>query len=314
MDEISPTHFAELSAAPPAGEPVLVPVAALSSAWTPRETALDEDHARLLAQSETPLPPILVQRSTMRVIDGVHRVHAARLKGADRIRAFLLEDDDRAAYLRSVASNVVHGLPLTLSERRAAAERLLAWFPHCSDRSIGRAAGVSGKTVAALRERRGLPAPAERLGQDGRVRPAAVPADRGLVEELISRHPDASLREIARRAGVAPNTVRKVRLRMTGTDGAGKRPAHAQEARERADVADDVLLTNLSRDPSLRYTEVGRTLLRLLHQQLATSLDGQVVESLPPHCLPLLSQAARSVALQWEQFARIAEGRANTAG
>ncbi|GIF12716.1 ParB/RepB/Spo0J family partition protein [Actinoplanes teichomyceticus] len=315
MDDITPTYFAELNGALPAGKAELVPIASLSSAWTPRQTALDERHVQLLAQSEAPLPPILVQRSTMRVIDGVHRLHAARRNGAEEILAHLLEDDDRAAYLRSVASNVAHGLPLTLAERRAAAKRLLEWFPQCSDRSIGRVSGLSGKTVAALRKRSGTGMPAERIGRDGRVRPARPGADRLLVEELITQHPHASLRDLARRAGVSPNTVRNARLRMIHRGPGTDRPAGApgaEGAPAGQDFApDDVVLTNLSRDPSLRYTETGRTLLRLLHQHLGTSLDGQVVESLPPHCLPLVSKVARSVAMQWKQFAEIAEGRAN---
>src|SRR5262245_27830171 len=46
---------------------------------SPRLSGEDPDHTRLLAEAEGELPPITIHRSTMRVIDGAHRVQAALL-------------------------------------------------------------------------------------------------------------------------------------------------------------------------------------------------------------------------------------------
>src|SRR6202012_870809 len=94
--------------------------------------------------------PILVQRS-MHVIDGAHRVRAAQLRGQIVIRAILVDDNESEAFIRSVTANTRHGLPLTLRDRKQAAARLLRICPDKSDRAIAELAGLSGKTVGALR-------------------------------------------------------------------------------------------------------------------------------------------------------------------
>ena len=45
-------------------------------------------HIARLAEAETRLPPILVDRRTMRVIDGMRRLIAASLKGQETIDVF----------------------------------------------------------------------------------------------------------------------------------------------------------------------------------------------------------------------------------
>lgn len=303
-------------------EIVLVAVESLLPAHSPRMHGINEDHARLLAQSETPLPPILVQRHTMRVIDGMHRLRASQINGNGSIRARLLDDDDQAAYLRGVTANIRHGLPLSLAERRAAAIRLLEMYPHWSDRSLGQAAGLSGKTVGALRREMGDSMPARRTGQDGRVRSVNNASSRQVVTELLTQRPAASLREIARAAGVSPNTVRNIRQQVarepgTGPDGKSVPPSMHLEEQVVAGptpAAGHAILANLSRDPSLRYTEAGRTLLRQLHRHAGLSIDRQIIAALPPHCLPAVARLARTVAEQWSELADLLDGRAQVQG
>ncbi|MEK8141890.1 hypothetical protein NKH18_02220 [Streptomyces sp. M10(2022)] len=43
---------------------------------------MDDDWALTLAELETESPPILVHHPTLTVIDGLHRLRAARLRGA----------------------------------------------------------------------------------------------------------------------------------------------------------------------------------------------------------------------------------------
>src|SRR5260370_41261090 len=66
--------------------PVWVPLSSLVPADSPRLEGLDPGHAEALAEVDDELPPILVQRSTMRVIDGMHRLDAARIRGQEEIR------------------------------------------------------------------------------------------------------------------------------------------------------------------------------------------------------------------------------------
>jgi ParB-like chromosome segregation protein Spo0J len=290
---------------------VLIPVSALAPADSPRLGGLSEEHARMLAESGAALPPILVQRSTMRVIDGMHRIRACQINGVLSVAARLLDEADDMAFMRSVHENVSHGLPLSLEDRRAAAGRLLAMFPHWSDRALGRASGLSGKTVAALRRRSNDAIPQQRTGQDGRVRPLNSDRGRRLAETVIEQRPDASLREVARLAGVSPNTVRSIRvsLQNRATETRAVSPSYARYASRLDASGVQSALVNLSRDPSLRYTESGRTLLRVLHQQFGMPSGPQVIETLPPHCLPGVAQLARILARHWDSLSDLATSR-----
>jgi ParB-like chromosome segregation protein Spo0J len=58
-----------------------VSIESLAESGSPRLAGQNEEHARLLAESGLELPPIVVHRPTRRVIDGMHRLAAARLRG-----------------------------------------------------------------------------------------------------------------------------------------------------------------------------------------------------------------------------------------
>src|ERR1039457_6828415 len=60
-------------------EIVTVPVIALLPGDSPRLEGEDKAHIARLAEAEGPLPPVLVERRSMRVIDGMHRLMAALL-------------------------------------------------------------------------------------------------------------------------------------------------------------------------------------------------------------------------------------------
>ena len=201
----------------PAGQDgVSIPVESLLPADSPRLGGEDRAHVLRLAESDADLPPILVHRETMRVIDGMHRLHAAMLNGQSEILVEFFEGSEADAFLRAVELNVSHGLPLSLSDRKAAAGRILNSCPHLSDRAIAGIAGLAAKTVAALRSRSSAAHTQlhGRLGHDGRVRPLDPAEGRRRAAELIGQSPDASLRAIAASAGISPGTVRDVRLRL----------------------------------------------------------------------------------------------------
>jgi len=87
----------------------------------------------------------------MGIIDGVHRVQAAILRGQKEIDAEFVDGSSEDAFVLAVRVNVDHGLPLSLADRKAAAERILDTHPDWSDRAIAAAVGLSHKTVGAIR-------------------------------------------------------------------------------------------------------------------------------------------------------------------
>ena len=127
--------------------PVELLVAQLRLDFSPRFGSEDGDHIRVLAEHYDRLPPILVHAQTMSVIDGAHRVQAAKLLGRTSVSALLFEGTKAEAYLHSVRANVTHGKPLTIAERDRAARRLLALHPNWSDRRVAVVCGLSAKTL-----------------------------------------------------------------------------------------------------------------------------------------------------------------------
>jgi ParB-like chromosome segregation protein Spo0J len=184
---------------------------------SPRKVLCDDEHVAALAEVLDDVPPIVVHARTLRVIDGVHRVHAAKKVGRRTIRALIFDGDEIEAHIEAVRSNITHGKPLSLVEREAAALRVLQLVPAWSDRRIAMVSGLSPKTVARLRERATVdPAQSRaRLGRDGRLRPVDPAAVRRRVAEALRDDPGASNRAIAKRSGASQATVRDVRERLS---------------------------------------------------------------------------------------------------
>jgi ParB-like chromosome segregation protein Spo0J len=295
---------------------------------SPRLGGVDQDHIRILAELETPLPPIYVHFESMRIIDGVHRVNAARLNGRADIQARFFHGSDEDAFRLGVEANVSHGLPLTVADRRAAAERIIRSRPELSDRAIAAAAGLAAKTVAAIRRRvSDTVVRSARVGLDGRTRPLSTSEGRRRALEIIAARPDATLREIAGEVGVSVGTVRDVRDRVrAGEDpipaqrhpkpNAGPssvRPAsRAPQETEAADIGP--LLEGLCRDPSLRYTDAGKALLRwLLPQAEMLGRWREATNAVPPHCGVMVAKVAAECARRWSEMAKELDRRSECA-
>lgn len=282
-----------------------VRVRSLRESDSPRLAGENAEHIRALAESDAQLPPITVHRATSRVVDGMHRLRVAALRGQEFIDAYLVDGDPDDVFVLAVEANVAHGLPLTLVDRKAAANRILRSHAHWSDRAVAAKTGLSPKTVGALRRCSTEAAPRlnTRVGLDGRVRPIGVSPGRRIAAELLAVHPGASLRQIARAAGISPATVRKVRAELTATDGptrSGPTPPGARRS----------ILPVLRADPSVRCTESGRRLLRLLDLHAVSGPDWEnLAGDVPRHCVDLVVAVARSCAAQWEAFAVSLEQR-----
>ncbi|MEU7146058.1 ParB N-terminal domain-containing protein [Nocardia sp. NPDC046473] len=305
------------------GKPVLISISRLRPADSPRLSGEDPEHIRILTEAGSDAPPILVHRETMRVIDGMHRLRAAMARGDEEIIARFFEGDADTAFVLAVQANINHGLPLSFADRAAAARRIMISHPNWSDRAIAKTAGISPKSVSKVRARvLGEPSQVvERVGADGRERPPnSSPEGRLRAAELLAKSPDASLREIAKAAAISVSTVNDVRKRLDrGEDpvlpsqrGAGERtrsaPAMPNPCRakrlEALPKSGVTMLHELKRDPSLRFSEPGRHLLRTLHETFASATKWpELIGTVPDHQAHVVAELAEHFADQWREFA-----------
>ncbi|MBO4159722.1 ParB/RepB/Spo0J family partition protein [Micromonospora antibiotica] len=277
------------------------------------------------------LPPIIVHRQTMRVVDGWHRLQAAGIRGDATIPVRFFDGNEQDAFVLAVRLNAKHGLPLSAADRRAAAERIVASHPSWSNRAIAAVVGIADKTVASIRRQRneGVASEVSRVGLDGRTRPVSSADGRRRAGEFIARHPDASLREIARSVGISPGTARDVRTRLErGEDPVATkqrdtdarqdtapvrqvtRPPRDDLAARRTSVEQPTPVLDLRRDPRLRFTDAGRLLLRFLEFRALDELQRRrLLEAVPTYQSGAVARIARECARSWQMFADQLERR-----
>jgi hypothetical protein len=131
---------------------VRLKIAAVRGAVDVRHGGLDMTHVQRLTGVIDDLPPVLVHSSTMRLLDGAHRIAAAQAAGRDEVPAILFTGDAAEAFEVAISSNARHGLPMTARERTDAAERLLLLVDlDWSDRRVARCCGLSPTTVGRVR-------------------------------------------------------------------------------------------------------------------------------------------------------------------
>lgn len=292
---------------------------------SPRLAGIDNAHVVRLAERIGNLPPIVVHRQTMRVIDGVHRLQAAMRHGLEVVDVSYFDGEEDAAFMLGVELNIRHGLPLSLHDRKAAARRILATACELSDRAIALKTGLSDKTIAAIRVRSAAePAhPRKRRGRDGRTYPIDAADGRRRAAQLLAERPEASLREIAAAAGTSPGTVSDVRKKLSSD-----RRTREPQSEKKADIAKrstvnfvppyqnsrrtlmketekkQLILERLRSDPSVRTREAGRELLRWLYNHVIEIGDLPDPSSVPPHRATLVAALAREAANAWSEFAR----------
>ncbi len=205
----------------------LLRVADLSVGYSPRQRKVDDDHVTLLGEVIDRLPPIVVDERTMTVIDGVHRLEAARRAGRAEIKALLFSGNETEGLVVAIQANVRHGKPLSRAERQAAACALLRRSPDRSDRWVGEICGLSHSTVARLRQAAEIADRGVRTGRDGRRRPVDPSPGHTAVAKALDAGPATSIRQAAEIAGVAASTAQRVaaglrerQMSSPGLDGA----------------------------------------------------------------------------------------------
>ncbi|MEV6908451.1 streptomycin biosynthesis protein [Amycolatopsis sp. NPDC051071] len=300
----------------------LVPVSLLRLGALPRVGGVDDEHVDVLAKLDIRLPPIIVHRPTMRVIDGAHRLRAAELGAREHIEARFFDGDEHDAFVLAVEANTANGLPLSLTDRKMAAARIILTHPNRSDRWIAQVTGLAATTIGSIRKCSSVEDARSntRIGRDGRLRPLDSSDGRRLAGELLLADPNRSLRDIAKAAGIAPSTVLDVRNRL----GLGKDLVPAQRkstsrtgtgSAQRQVIAGAVpdldpvtIMQTLRRDPSLRFSEAGRALLRWLEAHIvASQATVPPVAGIPGHCLHTIADLARHNARFWAAFSEQAD-------
>jgi ParB-like chromosome segregation protein Spo0J len=296
-----------------------VPIASLLPADSPRQCGVKREHVQLLLEAGNSLPPILVHRTTMRVIDGMHRLTCALERGETHIDVEYFDGREDEIFLLAVRTNVEHGLPLTLQERKNAASALLKSYAHMSDRALAKIVGLSPKTVAAVRQRsddEAVQAP-KRLGLDGVIRPIGNGTGRAAAYNAFAADATATVRSVAKATGVSVGTAHSIRRLVQMTT-----PPSAKTAAEDADgeqlraslqtrpaetasrTTPEALVRRLLEDPSLRLKDHGRVLLRLLTMKGFFRSDWSgLISEIPAHCIPSVADLADAYANEWRKFA-----------
>jgi hypothetical protein len=313
---------------------VVLSISSLLLDDSPRQGGESDDHVGMLAESEVQLPPIIVHGQSMRVIDGAHRIRAAVLRGEEKIEARIYHGTEDDAFVLAVRLNIAHGLPLTRADRTAAAVRIIGSYPQWSNRMIASATGLSAGTVGKVRRRSTVQndQSTTRVGRDGRMRPLDGTAGRARARELLAEKPAASIRAIALQAGVSPSTVHDVRRRIrNGQESALPRPRAPESPATNLppDVCPprgtpcgagtagsfDTILVSLKADPSLRFSEAGRSLIRWLDAyRVGMAGSNKIAEVVPDHCASSVAKLAREYARVWTELAAQLEQRWNSAG
>ena len=310
-----------------AGTTAHVDVKLLKLGMSPRFGGQDIDHAQALAFRLDDCPPILVERSTSTVIDGVHRVLAARMLGRTTIAARFFEGTHEEAFLEAVRSNIAHGKPLTLAEREAAAKKVLGLHSDWSDRLVGDICGLSDKTVGRLRKTTAdIPQLSARVGRDGRQRPTDPQPLRNQIAAALREKPDANLEDIAASLSTSPSTVRDVRKRLQrGEDpsrpdrrvGAADRRVPAQGTPHIRPLRSDGTrpttqkAVEWSTDQAILALPGGSELAKWLQQTRINSNQWEaVVAQIPLGRIPELIADAEYRSIEWTNFAKALEARA----
>jgi ParB-like chromosome segregation protein Spo0J len=298
---------------------VTVPVSLLKDEALVRQCGVNRAHVQFLAQLEGRWSPILIARDSFQIIDGIHRLHAARLLGLAEIECAFFDGQPEAAYVEAIRRNAQHGLVLTLKDRKHAAAQLLRFGFPWSDRRIARLVGMSPTTVGSIRaEISCMNDPvgriaARRIGVDGRQRPTDKAAAYQRISDAIRSDPHGSLRKLAARANTSPESVRKVRNRLFAEDRDGGPTCRPGELRVLPSLVQELAPepsdSKWETDSALASTDSGKKFIEWFEGLRIDDEWHTYVSDLPRSRLYEISDEARRRARCWTEFAEAVENR-----
>ena len=148
----------------------------LEATLQPRVVGIDPKHVEEIQDAFELCPPVKVvqQGDKYVLLDGFHRYAAAQNLGLETIPVEVVQPPtDEDLFGLAFALNAIHGKPLTLSDRRNYASRILRTEPSLSDREVGRRVGLMQPTIAKVRQElersADIPVLTERVGRDGQT-------------------------------------------------------------------------------------------------------------------------------------------------
>lgn len=158
---------------------------------TPRGS-IDKTTVAAYAASFEQLPPIDVfwieGRDGWWLVDGWHRVDAAKQLGLEDIEANEHQGTFEDALEFAYDANLKHGRPLSTSERKEAAKLKLTRHTERSNNWIAQDVGLDSKTIATIRDdleaASEIPKLSMLIGRDGKEYPREMPKAEVLVERI----------------------------------------------------------------------------------------------------------------------------------
>lgn len=140
------------------------------------ETAVAEYAEAIAEEASLPAVEVVYDGSDYWLWDGFHRYHAHVKAGYTILRANVTQGSREHAVWLATGANRTHGIRRDNADKRRAVEMALRCRPDLSDSLIAEHVGVTDKTVTSARidmeSTSEIPRLAERVGKDGKVRPA----------------------------------------------------------------------------------------------------------------------------------------------
>lgn len=295
------------------GESEAVEIKLLKAGLSPRVAEQDLEHAKALAHRLDDCPPVIVHRATMTIIDGVHRILAAKMLGRKLVKIRYFDGSFEEAYFEGVRANVTHGKPLTLSERELAATKILEMRGEWSNRLVGDMCALSDKTVARLRAAMSShPDSGSRIGRDGRKRPLGTSEVRTKIATAILDDPRVSTKKLAESFVASPSTIRDVRRRLERGEEPIVRNRRVTDVGYQAPPTQSSgLPIEWSKDPAINALPNGLAFGRWLDLTSIKEIDWlPTVEIVPLGRIPHLINEGRLRAIEWGRFVSTLEERA----
>jgi ParB-like chromosome segregation protein Spo0J len=134
----------------------------------PRAGLCEETIIRYM-ESFQALPPVNIQEGTGVLVDGFHRVEAARRLGVETIPVKMLDIPDEELHLYAGLANCEHGRALSRTERNKFVVRLSDAYGWSAEK-VAKVVGISPSSVGlAIREHRYNKELSERLGEEVQI-------------------------------------------------------------------------------------------------------------------------------------------------
>lgn len=99
-------------------------------------------------QSEEEFPPLVVEKNSKKILDGIHRYHAYKKTGIEETEVEFREVEEKRFMLTAGMLNSRHGIPLSYSEKQYVAVETAKLDDSVTQQELANSLGVSQKTIS----------------------------------------------------------------------------------------------------------------------------------------------------------------------